>query len=207
MCTINTIEIFNYFFFAFKTFIFFFVFSIIFRNIIINFVRHVRTGSVASFGLISKTMLRTQMDAIHPHCYPFLIVRFFSLQFLNTECLWVGWYHISSVLALWLWPNQKHKQMQISTGTSDPIPWPHISSLLQPGMKRNEKRFNEMSQFFFGAEWAKQMNFLIPETLCTRLNYETDQKKLSAMSFKILRELFLDRQLLWAAVSSSFCNF
>lgn len=115
----------------------------LFFDIIINFVRRARTGSVASFGSISKTTLRTQMDAIHPHCCPFLIVRFSFWQFSNIECLWVGWYRISSVLGIWLWPNQKHKRTQISTGTNGPIPWPHISSLLQPvrGEKGIVKRF------------------------------------------------------------------
>lgn len=130
--------------------LFFFVlclnFSAHFESII-NFVRHVRTGSAASFGLISKTMLRTQMDAIHPHCYPFLIVRFFSLQFSNIECLWVGWYRISSVLGIWLWPNQKHKRTQISTGTNGPIPWPHISSLLQPVMEDRKWKFVRQIQY------------------------------------------------------------
>lgn len=64
---------------------------------VINFVRHVRTGSVASFGLISKTMLRTQTNPIHPPYCPFLKVRFSFWQFSNIECLWVGFRRISSV--------------------------------------------------------------------------------------------------------------
>lgn len=104
-------------------------------------------------------MLRTQMDAIHPHCYPFLIVRFFSLQFSNIECLWVGWYHISSVLGIWLWPNQKHKRTQISTGTNDPIPWPHISSLLQPVMNRANFRLAKLKILIPDFRYVKGRTF------------------------------------------------
>lgn len=111
-------------------------------------------------------MLRTQMDAIHPHCYPFLIVRFFSLQFSNIECLWVGWYHISSVLGIWLWPNQKHKQTQISTGTNDPIPWPHISSLLQPVINRTKCSISQMNGKVYTVIWLFNFKVLRLNTMC-----------------------------------------